>query len=217
MDAVSPINSTLPQAAPQSSAAATALNSDFETFLVMLTAQMENQDPLNPLDSQDFATQLATFSGVEQQVQTNDLLSALSAQMLTSSLGDMASWIGKEARMAIPASFTSAPIEIIANPPSFAERTELIVKDANGAEVQKYDIPVSDEPISWAGVSDQGTPFPPGNYSFEVVAYSNDEVIDTHVPDIFTQVREVRIVSGQTVVAVEGGELYPSNAVSGLR
>ena len=39
-----------------------ALSSDFETFLVMLTAQMENQDPLNPLDSQDFAIQLATFS-----------------------------------------------------------------------------------------------------------------------------------------------------------
>lgn len=217
MEIISPISTTRQQVAPQQSAASTALNSDFETFLVMLTAQMENQDPLNPLDSQDFATQLATFSGVEQQVQTNDLLSALSSQMLTSSLGDMASWIGKDARMAIPASFDGAPVEIVANPPSFAERTELVVRDGNGAEVQRYSVPASDAPISWAGVSDQGSPFPPGSYSFEVIAYSNDEIIDTHTPDIFTQVTEVRLVSGQAVVAVAGGGLYPASAVSGLR
>lgn len=51
-----------------------ALSSDFETFLKMLTTQMENQDPLNPVDSAEFAMQLATFSGVEQQIRTNDIL-----------------------------------------------------------------------------------------------------------------------------------------------
>jgi len=201
----------------QQSEASSALSSDFETFLVMLTAQMENQDPLNPLDSQDFATQLATFSGVEQQVQTNDLLGALSSQMLTSSLGDMASWIGKDARMAIPASFDGAPIELVANPPSFAERTELVVRDANGTEVQRRDIPVGDSSFTWAGTYADGTPFSNGTYSFEVVAYSNDEVIDTHTPDTFTTVSEVRIVSGQAVVALSNGELYPASAVTGLR
>lgn len=217
MQPVSSISpSQLPDATPQS-AASSALSSDFETFLVMLTAQMENQDPLNPLDSQDFATQLATFSGVEQQVQTNDLLSALSAQMLTSSLGDMASWIGKEARMAIPGSYDGTPIEIVANPPSFSERTELVVRDSNGNELQRYDIPVSDTPFQWAGVRADGTPFPDGEYAFEVVAYSGDEVIDTHTPDTFAKVEEVRIVSGQTVVALEGGSLYPADSVSGLR
>ena len=45
-----------------------ALSSDFETFLRMLTTQLQNQDPLNPVDSADFAVQLATFSSVEQQV-----------------------------------------------------------------------------------------------------------------------------------------------------
>ncbi len=41
------------------------ISADFETFLKMLTVQMQNQDPLNPVDSSDYATQLATFSGVE--------------------------------------------------------------------------------------------------------------------------------------------------------
>lgn len=70
-------SSPLPQGAAPSAtppANATALSSDFETFLKMLTVQMQNQDPLNPIDSTEYAMQLATFSSVEQQVLTNDLL-----------------------------------------------------------------------------------------------------------------------------------------------
>ena len=51
-----------------------ALASDFETFLTMLSVQMQNQDPLNPTDSTEFASQLAQFSTVEQQTLTNTLL-----------------------------------------------------------------------------------------------------------------------------------------------
>ena len=56
----------------------TVIGSDFDTFLKLLTTQMKNQDPLNPIDSTDYATQLATFSGVEQQTRTNQLLESLS-------------------------------------------------------------------------------------------------------------------------------------------
>ena len=83
-----PVTSTTPQARPaptQSSekqpsvdlGAGTNISSDFDTFLRMLTVQVQNQDPLNPVDATDYATQLATFSGVEQQVLTNDLLTGL--------------------------------------------------------------------------------------------------------------------------------------------
>ena len=63
------------------------LSSDFETFLKMLTTQLENQDPLNPIDSTDYAVQLATFAGVEQQVLTNDLLESMGGN---SGLGGLA-------------------------------------------------------------------------------------------------------------------------------
>ncbi|SFR33601.1 flagellar hook capping FlgD N-terminal domain-containing protein [Litoreibacter janthinus] len=205
------------QTAQTSIPVTSALSSDFETFIVMLTAQMENQDPLNPLDSQDFATQLATFSGVEQQVKTNDLLSALNSQLLTSTLGDMASWVGMEARLAAPAHFNGVPIEIVANPPVFAQRAELIVKDESGQEVQRLDIPVSDGPIDWAGVSSNGQPFEYGTYSFEIASYANDELIDTQVPDVFTRVTEIRTVDRQAVVVLEGGAIYPALLVTGLR
>ncbi len=194
-----------------------AISADFETFLKMLTAQMKNQDPLNPLDSQDFATQLANFSGVEQQVQTNDLLAALQSQFTSSSLGEMASWVGMEARMAVPGYFDGSPIEIVPNPPVFADKTELVVWDKNGVEQQRLSIPVGDEPFHWAGVRDNGQPFPEGEYSFELIAYANNEIIDESVPETFTEVSEVRTVDGQTLVAVEGGALYPTSLVRGLR
>lgn len=193
------------------------LSSDFETFIVMLTAQMENQDPLNPLDSQDFATQLATFSGVEQQVKTNDLLSELNSQLLTSSLGDMASWVGMEARMAAPAEFDGTPVEIVANPPTFAERTELVVTDEYGSEVQRLNVPVSDAPFTWAGVTENGQPFDQGTYSFSIEAFSGDDLIDTHTPDIFVSVLEIRTIDNTAVVVSNAGALYPASIVSGLR
>ncbi|PTX57586.1 flagellar basal-body rod modification protein FlgD [Litoreibacter ponti] len=194
-----------------------ALSSDFETFITMLTVQMENQDPLNPLDSQDFATQLATFSGVEQQVKTNELLDTLNTQFLSSSLGDMASWVGMNARLAAPAHFDGEPISIVANPPSFAERSELVVYNDQGIEVQRSSIPVSDDEISWDGTGANGTTLASGTYSFEVIAYSNDEIIDVHTPDLFTEVLEVRSIDGQAVIATEGGHLHPASIVSGLR
>ena len=81
------INPATQQAAGNAAATASSaspdsvISSDFETFLKMLTTQLQNQDPLDPVKSEDFAVQLATFSGVEQQVLTNDLLESLGAQM----------------------------------------------------------------------------------------------------------------------------------------
>ena len=77
-------SATTTQTATQTQTAASdkdVVNSDYLTFLKMLTAQVKNQDPLDPMSSDDFSAQLATFSGVEQQVKTNDLLEALGAQV----------------------------------------------------------------------------------------------------------------------------------------
>ena len=148
------------------------ISSDFETFLKMLTVQMQNQDPLNPVDSSDYAVQLATFSGVEQAVLTNDLLASLTAQMNSSGLADMANWVGKEARAAASAYFDGTPISITPNPSVIADRAEIVVRNASGAEVQRLDIPANSDPVEWAGVNTGGSPFSEGLYSFEVVSIS---------------------------------------------
>ena len=217
MDITTTTTQTSAAATRQPESAKKLVSSDFETFLKMLTAQMENQDPLNPVDSQDFATQLATFSGVEQQVKTNDLLTALSDQMALSSLGEMATWVGREARLTVPASFNGSPVEIAPSPPAYADAAELVAFNAKGEEVQRLRIPVGDEPVLWAGVDEKGNPFPSGTYSFKVDAISNGEVIESQAPDIFATVSEVRLLNGSPVVVLADGTTHPSKAVSGLR
>lgn len=68
-------------AQPASSAASSATSStgtlagNFQTFLTLLTTQLQNQNPLDPLDTNQFTQQLVQFAGVEQQLKTNDQLS----------------------------------------------------------------------------------------------------------------------------------------------
>lgn len=206
---------TAPRPAPGTSTRQTA--TDYQMFLKMLTAQATNQDPLNPIDSSDYATQLATFSGVEQQVKTNDLLTALAAQLGTSGMAQMAAWVGKEARAPVAAHFTGAPITIAPNPASSADKVELIVKDSAGVEVQRLPIAVSANTMEWAGVGANGTPLPNGNYSFTVESSVGGEVILSEPADIYSTIQEVRSEGGQTILILSGGVAVSSSQISALR
>ncbi len=205
---------TQPSFAPQTE---TVISSDFETFLKMLTVQMENQDPLNPTDSSEYAQQLATFSGVEQAVLTNDLLSAMMVQMNTTGMAQMADWVGKEARAPAAGHFNGSPITIAPNPAATAETVELVVSDSEGNEVQRYDIPKSADPIEWAGTQSDGTSFPSGLYQFQVVSSANGEAILTETADIYARVHEVRSENGQSILVLKGGVSVLASDVSALR
>lgn len=76
------------------------LASNFETFLALLTSQLKNQDPLSPVDSNQFTAQLTQMAGVEQQLLTNDLLKSLVAGQGGGTLANAANYIGKEATAA---------------------------------------------------------------------------------------------------------------------
>ncbi|HEY0925513.1 flagellar hook assembly protein FlgD [Brevundimonas sp.] len=73
-----------------------SLASNFETFLTLLTTQLRNQDPLSPLDSNEFTAQLTQMAGVEQQLLTNDLLTSLLAAQSAGGLDNASNYIGKE-------------------------------------------------------------------------------------------------------------------------
>lgn len=79
---LSPQATTQQTATPTAPETPTVQSEELTQFLSLLTAQVRNQDPLEPLDSTAFVEQLATFSALEQQVQTNnhlaDILAALS-------------------------------------------------------------------------------------------------------------------------------------------
>ena len=76
---VTGVSSTQSTATTNAKAGGTAASNlvDYNSFLKLLVAQMKNQDPMNPTDSTQYLSQLASFSSVEQQVQTNTKLDSL--------------------------------------------------------------------------------------------------------------------------------------------
>ena len=206
------------KAQPTAAAADQAVvSSDFTTFLKMLTAQIQNQDPLDPMSSESFATQLATFSGVEQQVKTNDLLASLGTQMNLMGMSQFASWIGLEARAAVPASFDGSPISISPNPATGADRAVLVVYDSDGAEIQRSNFSPSTDEIQWAGVSDTGAPFASGIYSFEVESYSGSELLSTNTAEVYTEITEAKSLNGSIMLVLSGGSEVKAADISALR
>ncbi|UWR11268.1 flagellar hook capping FlgD N-terminal domain-containing protein [Sulfitobacter mediterraneus] len=203
-----------PAPPPQTNA---VLSSDFETFLQMLTAQAKYQDPLEPIDSSEYAAQLAQFSMVEQQVKSNDLLTALTAQLGASNMAQMSSWIGMEARTTAAVHFDGAPLTISPTPAAVADNVQLVVYDAAGAEVQRLTIPNSTEPVQWAGVTSGGAPFPPGLYRFEVESRSQGSLVLSEPAETYGKVTEAQIISGQTLLVLEGGSTVAADTVTGLR
>ncbi len=213
-------SATTTQTAAQAQTAASdknVVNSDYLTFLTMLTAQIQNQDPLDPMSSDNFATQLATFSGVEQQVKTNDLLAALGAQMGAMGMSQFASWIGLEARAAAPAYFDGSPISVSPNPAAGADSAVLVVRNQDGVEVQRLDFTPSSDEIQWAGVSDSGEPFVDGLYTFEVESYVGEDLLATNKAEVYSEITEVKTLNGITVLVLFGGAEISEHDVSGLR
>ncbi|TAG12067.1 MAG: flagellar basal body rod modification protein [Rhodobacterales bacterium] len=193
------------------------ITSDFDTFLRMLTVQMQNQDPLNPIDSADYAVQLATFSGVEQQVRTNQLLSDLQGSFQQTGLAEMAGWIGQEARSTAPVPFDGAPITLTANPSTGADRAVLVVRDARGTLVSREDMPPRAGQYQWLGADAQGNPLPPGNYSFALESLQGETVLNTRPIEHYARVMEVRTSPQGPTLVLAGGVEVAASAVTALR
>ena len=215
-----PTTQTAAQTAAQPQTAATdreVVSSDYNTFLKMLTAQVKNQDPLDPMSSDDFSTQLATFSGVEQQVKTNELLASLGNQLSVSGLSQFATWIGLEARAQAPAYFDGLPISVLPTPAAGADNADLVVRDQDGHVVQRLPFTPSNDEIQWAGVSDTGTPFEDGLYSFEVESFSGDTLLGSTKAEVYSEIVEAKIHDGATVLVLLGGSEIDAADVSSLR
>lgn len=217
MDAIQSAGAALParQAAPQGGSQSGVISSDFNTFLKMLTAQIRNQDPLDPMESTDFAVQLATFSGVEQQVQTNELLQGLFIQMGQMGLAQLTGWVGMEARVNAPVSFDGAPVTLYPNTQASADRTELVAYDAAGNEVSRQVFDSSTGPLVWAGTDSAGNPLPSGSYVFETENFVDGELTARGSVESYQRIEEARFADGQTVLVLPGGiETYAANVLS---
>lgn len=205
-------------AAQPSTRDAPSIVSDYQTFLKMLTTQIRNQDPLNPMEPSEFATQLATFSAVEQQVRANEQLANLNAAMLRMELGDSARWVGMQAQGDMAVHFTGDPITMDIAPPDNAAQVSLIVQNGAGQTVQTLPIDPRQTRLVWNGQTETGTPLPEGNYRFSIQSTINGQStprIDPAMP--FATVRESRVNGSDVVLVMSGGIEIAAKEISALR
>lgn len=207
------------QAAAQtdSAAAQSVLSSDFQTFLTMLSTQIQNQDPLNPMDSTEFAVQLATFSSVEQQVLTNNLLEQVNSRMAERDMAALAGWIGLEVRSDAPAQFSGRSILVSVPENAAATSSELVIMDNDGKTVARREIEAGDTQLAWDGLAADGLPASHGQYAFEVEFFSADSLIGTEPAQAYSRITEAQVDNGSTTLILEGGQRIPASGVSALR
>jgi flagellar basal-body rod modification protein FlgD len=194
-----------------------SINADFDTFLKMMTTQLQNQDPLNPVDSADYAVQLATFSGVEQQTRTNKLLESIQSEFGLMGMAQLASWVGKEARSIAPIWVDGQPVNMTLAPAAGADRSVLVVYDGQGKLISREDVPLSSASIDWAPTDAAGAPLPAGTYSFKLESYADDKLISSNGVETYGKIVEVRGGTGGTTLLLEGGSEVAAASVTALR
>ena len=198
--------------------ATSALTSDFETFLRLMTTQAKYQDPLEPMDSSDYTAQLAQFSSVEQQVLTNETLTSMRTARSLSNMSQLTGWVGKEVRAQAAGYFDgSSSVSIAPNPAAVADKVEMIIYDDQEAEVGRVDLPVSAEPYQWNGEDGDGNTLPEGSYSFVIESSSNGEVILSELAEVYGRVEETQNVEGEVALILESGSAILATSVTALR
>jgi flagellar basal-body rod modification protein FlgD len=200
-------------------AARTSLATNFDTFLVLLTAQLKNQDPLSPMDSTAFTEQLTQMTGVQQQLLTNDLLTSLLAAQQTG-LGGAATYIGQDVTAVWSADQltdgkASWSYELGPN----ATAAQLQVLDSSGKVVWSGpapDLKSGTHDFTWDGKTSAGGQMSDGGvYTLKITASNASGTVPSQVL-MRGQVTGVEMYDGQPYLTV-GNSIVPVSAVISLQ
>ncbi len=197
---------------------------DREAFLRLLVTQLRYQDPINPMDSREFAAQLAQFTTVEQLISINETLAAQTdaygalAQGIQNSVaaglvgkvieaeGDQLTWGGKEpVAFRIELSDAAQQVSIqIRNEAGEVVRTLYLGPRAAG----EYD-------VEWDGRNEAGETLPAGTYTIEVLAADSDG--ETVAARSFVRGRVTRVTFGpEGILLWIGDRSVPMQSVRGV-
>ncbi len=166
------------------------LNQDFDDFLTLLTTQLQNQDPLDPMDSNEFTNQLVQFSQVEQQLATNDLLEDMRALDVLKITQLGLSFVGLDVEVTgdtFQYDGSSSQVDLGYKLPANAADTTISIKNADGQTVYSVDGETSAglKTFRWDGKNKDGFNVPAGSYTIEVSALNEKNesmIVPTNVP-----------------------------------
>jgi flagellar basal-body rod modification protein FlgD len=165
---------------------ATTIANNFETFLTLLTTQLKNQNPLDPLDTNQFTQQLVQFTQVEQQMKMNtQLASLISIEQMAQSTAAMA-YLGSTATVdGATTKLESGKASWVFASDKPASAT-INIKNAAGSLVYSgsFAVNAGQQNFVWDGRGNNGTPNPDGNYTLSITAKDpsgNNVAISTEV------------------------------------
>lgn len=191
--------------------AASSLGKD--AFMKMLIAQLQNQDPLNPMDGTQFVAQLAQFSSLEQLTNLNETMGALPTYLGTSTNAQMANLIGSQATAQGNAiNLTGSSAKITYRLPSDIQSGTIKVYNSNGLQVDTIKIGSQKtglQSTTWNAGSQSA-----GEYTYEISAVDRNGKEVTVEKMISGQITGVSFKDGSSYLTINGQEVAFSKVAS---
>jgi flagellar basal-body rod modification protein FlgD len=161
---------TAAQNSSSATGSSTSIANNFDQFLTLLTTQLKNQSPLDPLDTNQFTQQLVQFAGVEQQLKQNETLTALLAVNKATTGASAIGFVGQTITAdgaATQLSDGKAEWKLNASKGGTATIT---IKDSSGKVVYSgtKTLTAGDQTYSWDGTTSTGADAPDGEYTITV-------------------------------------------------
>ncbi|MEA5114717.1 MAG: flagellar hook assembly protein FlgD [Geobacteraceae bacterium] len=194
-----------------------SIGMDKDDFLTLLITQLQNQDPLNPMDGTEFMTQMAQLTQVEQAYNTNTNLESILSALNNSSSLSASSLVGKSVSAAgsqvALTSGGSAQISYFV--PSAAEQVTVTITDSNGSTVRTLtqgQTAAGTSSVTWDGRDASGNQLAAGTYNVSVAGINSAGNTVTCQPLVTGKVEGISY-SGTSPTMTIGGLTVPFNNI----
>src|ERR1700722_8691123 len=222
------VSGTTPQTTSSSSSASSAASANalantqiagnFQSFLELLTTQLQNQNPLSPLDTNQFTQQLVEFAGVQQQLNTNDSLATLVSLQQTAQSTQALGFVGKTAVVnGSTAALTNSTATWQLSVPT-ASTVNISITASNGQTVFTGTYAASagnNQPFTWNGKGSDGTQEPDGNYTLTATAKDSANNTVAITTDVVGVVSSVDLTQSPPLLTI-GGQTFTVNQIQGI-
>ncbi len=213
--AVNPVSG--PSQSNTAAAASSGLAQNFDAFLLLLTTQLKNQDPLSPLESTEFVTQLVQFSSVEQAIHQRQSLENLVNLQLAWQATNAVGYIGKTIDVSGESVFlkdNSAEIKYSLD--EDAGKSTIIIKDSAGKVVREIAGEKTKGPhiLTWDGKNNDGVAQPDGQYSISVTATKGQDIAVKATTTYSGVVTAIDSAGGQVLLRVGNARIAIGDVTS---
>jgi flagellar basal-body rod modification protein FlgD len=213
-----PTTSTASSAKAANALASSQIAGNFQSFLLLLTTQLQNQNPLSPLDTNQFTQQLVEFAGVQQQLNTNDSLATLVSLQQTAQSTQALEFVGKTAVVnGSTATLSNGSATWQLDVPSNSN-VDITITSSTGQTVFTGTFPANagnNQPFVWNGKDNNGVQQTDGSYKLTATAKDssgNSVVVPTKIQGV---VSSVDLTQSPPLLSI-GGQTFTVNQIQSI-